>query len=69
MIAQFARTAIDGIGKKRLSRIGLAWTATHADAETGRRYDEGRLPADDIDARLGLIDEIEAQRQAYRGWS
>ena len=23
MIAQFARTAIDGIGKKRLSRIGL----------------------------------------------
>ena len=67
-IAQFARTAMDGIGKKRLSRIGL-----YMDRYPGQMQKlaegmmKGNVSSDDIDARLGLIDEIEKHNAKITG--
>ena len=67
-IAQFARTAMDGIGKKRLSRIGL-----YMDRYPGQMQKlaegmmKGSVSSDDIDARLGLIDEIEKHNAKITG--
>lgn len=67
-IAQFARTAMDGIGKKRLSRIGL-----YMDRYPGQMQKlaegmmNGSVSSDDIDARLGLIDEIEKHNAKITG--
>lgn len=68
MIAQFARTAIDGIGKKRLSRIGLYMDRYPTQMQKlADGMMKGDITADDIDARLGLIDEIEKHNAKLTG--
>lgn len=68
MIAQFARTAIDGIGKKRLSRIGLYMDRYPTQMQKlADGMMKGEITADDIDARLGLIDEIEKHNAKLTG--
>lgn len=68
MIAQFARTAIDGIGKKRLSRIGLYMDRYPTQMQKlADGMMNGEITADDIDARLGLIDEIEKHNAKLTG--
>lgn len=68
MIAQFARTAIDGIGKKRLSRIGLYMDRYPTQMQKlAAGMKKGEITADDIDARLGLIDEIEKHNAKLTG--
>lgn len=67
-IAQFARTAIDGIGKKRMSRIGLYMDRYPTQMQKlADGMMKGDITADDIDARLGLIDEIEKHNAKLTG--
>jgi len=68
MIANFARTAIDGIGKKRMSRIGLYMDRYPTQMQKlADGMMKGDITADDIDARLGLIDEIEKHNAKLTG--
>ena len=68
MIAQFARTAMDGIGKKRMGRIGLYMERYPSQVEKiVKGMQEGQMSADDIDARLSLMDEVEKHNAKITG--
>ena len=68
MIAQFSRTAMDGIGKKRMGRIGLYMERYPSQVEKiVKGMQEGQMSADDIDARLSLMDEVEKHNAKITG--
>lgn len=68
MIANFARTAMDGIGKKRMGRIGLYMERYPSQVEKiVNGMQAGQMSADDIDARLSLMDEVEKHNAKITG--
>jgi hypothetical protein len=68
MIANFARTAMDGIGKKRMGRIGLYMERYPSQVQKiVEGMQNGQMSADDIDARLSLMDEVEKHNAKLTG--
>jgi len=68
MIAQFARTAINGIGKKRLGKVNVYMDRYPTQVQKiVKGMQDGSMSDDDIDARLGLIDEVEKHNAKITG--
>ena len=68
LIANFARTAMDGIGKKRMGRIGLYMERYPSQVQKiVEGLQNGQMSADDIDARLSLMDEVEKHNAKITG--